>query len=146
MKVVKAKYYEASNEIIPLNPQPIRINGAWVYERAGMDAKGEYVVIDFISEDSVYFDYDANGTTETKELQVTTEEEWHKPAILDTENMDLLLSESAHTVDANILEKSVITNIEQNQVTSQMGIVKLIQIIKQRCLSVLGAITSIFRK
>jgi hypothetical protein len=146
MKVVKARYYEASNEIIPLDPQPIRVNGKWDYQRSGTDEKGDFVVIDFITEESVYFDYDAGGLQEAKELKVTTEEEWAQPATLDTASMDLLPLESVPTVDASTLEKSLITSTEMSQATSQTVIEKLIQIIVQPFLSAYAAIISIFRE
>ena len=146
MKVVKARYYEATNEIIPLDPQPIRVGGRWNHERTGTDERGEFVVIDFISEESVYFDYDAVSPIESKELKVTTEAEWLKPAILDTVNTDLLLSESVPTVDVNISEKLVTTNTEMNQAISLTVIEKLTKTIKQLFLSALDVVTSTFRK
>lgn len=149
MKVVKTKYYEKTGELIPLDPQPVREpNGEWNYERKGNDELGDFVVIDFITEEPVYLDYDtAQGQINTtSELKITTEEEWLKPATLDIASMDIQLSEDAPTVDASILEKSLTTDLKMNQATSQTVIEKLMQTIGQLYCNVLGAIKWIFRK
>jgi hypothetical protein len=147
MKVVKAKYYEATNELIPLDPQPsIRVNGRLQYDRTGTDDKGDFVVIDFISEEATYLEYTAkDGGGDAFDLKITTEEEWLQPATLNTENMDLLLSEDALTVDANTSEKLATTNTEMNQVTSLTGIAKLKATIARLFFSAYDAIISIFR-
>jgi hypothetical protein len=92
MKVVKTKYYEASNNLVPLDPQPVRsVDGKWNYERSGTDELGNYVVIDFISEEPVFLEYDAEGNKEKTELTIITEDEWNKTLTLDIENTDITI-------------------------------------------------------
>ena len=148
MKVVKAKYYEESGEIIPLDPQPtLRVNGVLQYDRKGTDEKGEFVVIDFISEEATYFEYEAdNSGKEASDFKITTEEEWSKPATQNTENMASLLLNDVDTVNVSTLEKSSTTNTKMNLATSRMAIGNLIQTIVQRCLNALDVVISIFRK
>lgn len=147
MKVMKTKYYESTGDLIPLDPQPLRsIDGTWDYERSGTDELGDFVVIDFITEESVYFDYDTGPVGQSSELKITTEEEWLKPATLDIASMDILLSESVPTVDANISEKLPTTDLRMNQATSQTVIEKLMQTIGQLYSSALDVIAWIFRK
>ena len=89
MKVVKAKYYQETNEVVTLDPQPERsADGTWGYERTGKDEKGDFVVIDFITEESQYFEYIANDSSTTLSFKETTEEEWNKTETLDIESMD----------------------------------------------------------
>lgn len=145
MKVVKAKYYEKTNEIVQLDPQPIRdVDGRWNYERSGFDEKGNFVVIDFISEESVYFEYDAKGIDEKKELIITTEEEWNKTLTLDIESMDSTDQKPVESVDVLISQKSNITNTKMSQATSTTVIGKFLQIIAQLFSNVWAVIKSIF--
>ena len=151
MKTVKARYYEATEDIIPLDPQPIRkFDGTWDYERTGTDENGDFVVIDFITEGNQYLSYDSEKPPTKAMLESPlakleiTEDEWNKPATLDIENMDSLLS-SVVNVDANISESLVTTNTEMNQVTSLMETKNTTSTIKQLFLSALDAVKSNFR-
>lgn len=147
MKVVKAKYYEETNEIIPLDPQPERNkDGSWSYERLGSDDKGKFVVIDFISEDSTYFEYAALGELATKDLKETTEEEWNKPVTLDIESMDSILQGDAEIVDVNTSQEFPIINTKTSPQTFSMGIGKLMSIIGRLFSSVCNAITKSYRR
>jgi hypothetical protein len=147
MKVVKAKYYKETSDLIPLDPQPVRgIDGTWDYERTGKDEKGEYVVIDFITEESHFFEYNASEDTTNKELKETTEEEWNQTAILDIETMDLMLQSNVQNVDVNISQELVTTNTKTNRPTFLTAIGKLTSIIEQLFCSVYNAITKNFQR
>lgn len=145
IKTIKAKYYEESKEVIPLDPQPIRIKGEWNYERTGTDEKGEYCIIDFMMEGDTYFDYDAAKQNTHQPLEVTiTEEEWNKPvenntATIDTQKfLDALAEEPT-------LQKLVTTNTETIPQISLMETEKLTPTIKQRFLNVCTAMKLLFR-
>lgn len=144
MKTIKAKYYEETKEIVPLDPQPLRVKGEWKLERVGTDEKGEYCIIDFMVEGDTYFDYDAGKQNTTQPLEVTiTEEEWNKPAnnteTIDTQKFLDALAEVATS------PKSAITNTETNQQISLTDTEKLIPTIGQRFLNACYAIKSIFQ-
>ncbi len=147
MKVVKAKYYEETNEISPLDPQPIRNkDGSWSYERFGLDEKGKFVIIDFISEDSKYFEYEASEELVIKDLKETTEEEWNKPVTLDIESMDSTLQKNAGTVDVNTLQEFLTTNTKTSPPTFSTGIGKLMSIIGRLFSNVCNAIKKSYRR
>lgn len=146
MKVVKARYYETTNEIVPLDPQPVRnVDGTWDYQRAGSDEKGEFVVIDFISEEAHYFEYEANGDTISKDLKETTEEEWNKTETRDIESMDLILRSNAVSVDVSTLQELPTTNLKMNLPTSSTVTERLTSIIVRLFSSAYNAILKIFR-
>lgn len=145
MKVVKAKYYEETNEIIQLDPQPVRdVDGKWDYERSGSDEKGNFVVIDFISEKPVYFGYNADSINEKNELTIITEEEWNKTPTLDIENMDITGQEPVESVDVLTLQRSSTTNTKTSQATFTMVIERLLQTTAQLFSNAWAAIKSIF--
>lgn len=152
MKIVKARYYKATEEIIPLNPQPIRrFDGTWDYERTGTDENGDFVVIDFATEGDHYLSYDSEKPPTKAMLESPlvrleiTEDEWNKPAILDIENMDSLLS-SVVNVDANISENLVTTSTEMNQATSPMETKSIISTTKQLFLNAYDAVKLNFQR
>jgi hypothetical protein len=145
MKVVKAKYYDKTDEIIQLDPQPVRgVDGKWDYERSGSDEKGNFVVIDFISEKPVYFGYNADGINEKNELTIITEEEWNKTPTLDIENMDITGQEPVESVDVLTLQKSSTTNTKTSQATFTMVIERLLQTTAQLFSNAWAAIKSSF--
>lgn len=146
MKVLKVKLYEDTQEIVPLDPQPVKVNGQWNYDRSGTDEKGDYVVIDFITEESTYLEYNATGEVATSNLQVTTEEEWNKPAISDTEILKALELNSAQDVSLPTLPKCLITNTETNQQTSLTETESSTLTTKSRSLGVWDVIISKFQR
>jgi hypothetical protein len=145
MKTIKAKYYEETKEIIPLDPQPLRVKGEWKLERVGTDEKGEYCIIDFMVEGDTYFDYDAGKQNITQPLEVTiTEEEWNKPVESNIETIDTQKFLDA-LAEEPISQKSPTISIEMNQPISLMEIEKLTPTIKQRFLNVCTAIKLLFQ-
>lgn len=146
MKVVKAKYYKETNDLIPLDPQPQRnVDGTWNYDRTGIDEKGEYTVIDFITEESHFFEYDAVKDMTSKELKETTEEEWNKTETPDIETMDLILQGNVTNVDVNTSQESATTNSKTSPRTFSTAIEKLMSTIGQLFSSAYNAITKSFQ-
>lgn len=80
MKMIKAKFYPETNEVIPLDPQPIRVQGQ--FERipsTGTDEIGEYIIIDFVQEKDVLFEYDTKAPPKREsDLLEIKEEEWNQ--------------------------------------------------------------------
>lgn len=146
MKVVKAKYYKESNDLIPLDPQPKRnVDGTWDYERTGVDEKGEFTVIDFITEESHFFEYNASEDILSKELKETTEEEWNKIEILDIETMDSILQGNAENVDVSTSQELATTNTKTSLRTFSTAIEKSMSTIGRLFSSAYNAITKSFR-
>jgi hypothetical protein len=147
MKVVKAKYYKETNEIIPLDPQPKRkADGAWDYERLGVDEKGEFNVIDFITEESHFFEYDISDGTINKELKETTEEEWNKTETLDIETMDSILQGNVENAAVNTSQESVTTSTKMNPQTSLTETGKSMSTIGQLFYNAYNAIIKSFQR
>lgn len=152
MKVIKVKYYEDIDDdeekIVPLDPQPVKKNGEWDYEKKGTDEKGDYIVIDYIIEDPVYINYDSEKPTDlkAKELDIITEEEWNETVTLDIESMDLTSHENVESVDANTSQEFTTTNSKTNRQTCSTGIGKSTSTIGRLFSSVCNAITSSFRR
>lgn len=140
MKVVKARYYEETQELIPLDPQPLKIAGVYQYERSGTDDKGSFVVIDMITEGNTFLEYDSltQRTVEPLEI-IITEEEWNKPININLEDTTES-KESNVNVDVTSLQKLPTTNLKMKVQTFTMATKKFIQSIKQYCLNVYNAI------
>jgi hypothetical protein len=146
MKVVKAKYYQETNEVVTLDPQPKRsTDGTWDYERTGKDEKGDLVVIDFITEESQYFEYIANDSSTTLSFKETTEEEWNKTETLDIESMDLILQSNVQDAAVSISPELPVINTKTSHQTFLMATGKLIRTIVQPFFSVYNAIIKNFR-
>lgn len=147
IKVIKAKYYQITNEIVPLDPQPVRDNqGRWDYQRSGTDEKGEFVVIDFLTEDAVYLEYDATSDKTKEDLQVTTEDEWNRPVTLDIESMEAKLQNDAQTVDVITLQESHTTSLKTSQQTCSTVIERLLLTIVRLFSNAYNAIIKNFRQ
>jgi hypothetical protein len=125
----------------------VRVKGVYDYQRAGTDEKGEFVVIDFISEESTYFEYDVTKQNTREPLEVIiTEEEWKTPtekdtATIETQNYLDVLNASAPTSP-----KLPITNTEMNKQTCLTDKEKLTQTIARYYCNALAAIKSAFRQ
>ena len=146
MKVVKAKYYKETNELIPLDPQPIRsVDGTWNYERTGVDEKGEFNVIDFITEESHFFEYNACEAILSKELKETTEEEWNQTETLDIETMDSILQSNVENVDVSTSQESAIISSKTSPQISLTETGKSMSIIARLFYNAYNAITKSFR-
>lgn len=144
-KVVKAKYYAETGDIIPLDPQPVRVQGLYSYARSGTDEAGEYVVIDFMTEEDVYFGYDAANQLTSQPLEINiTEDEWNKPVENDTETMDMQNQGNAGNANPPTLQKSPTINLKMSPQTCLTVIGKSTPTIKQRFSNVWDAITSNF--
>lgn len=146
MKVLKAKYYSETQEVIPLDPQPVRINGVYNYERSGTDEKGEYVVIDFMIEGDTLMEYDTKKQNRAEPLEVIiTEEEWNKQIVIDIDQDTTELKENVANVEVTSLQKSSTINTEKKELISTMETEKSTQTIVRFFLNVWDAIKSIFR-
>ena len=142
MKVVKAKYYSVTEEIVPLDPQPIRINGVFMYERSGMDEKGEYVVIDLMVEGDTLMEYDTKNQNRANPLEVIiTEEEWNKEIPIDLETT-MELEESNVNVDVTSSLESPTINTKMKEPTSTTETEKLMGTIARFFSNVWAAIKS----
>ena len=149
-KVVKAKYYKDHDLLIPLDPQPQRVRGEWVYERSGTDELGNWTVVDHITGDQVLAEYDTNEITIASDNDIVvhevTEEEWNKPATLDIESMDKLLLSNVQAVDVSTSQESHTTSLKTNQQISSTATEKWWSIIVRLFSNVYAAIISKFRE
>jgi hypothetical protein len=147
MKTIKAKYYEESKQIIPLDPQPVRVQGQWMYERTGTDELGEFCIIDFIVEGDTYFDYDAATQKTHQPLEVKiTEEEWNQEPKSNTETINTQKFLDVLDAKEPTSQELPTTNTEMNQLISLMVTEKPTLTIRQRFSNVLHAISLLFRK
>jgi hypothetical protein len=146
-KLVKAKYYKEPDLIVVIDPQPERVRGQWAYQRSGTDELGEWVVIDYITGNDNLAEYDTSTTQLGNTIVVNeiTEDEWNKPATLDIENMDLLLSSNVQNVDVSTLQESHTTSLKTNQQIYSTETEKLWSTIVRLFLNVYDAIMSRFR-
>jgi hypothetical protein len=147
-KLVKAKYYKEPDLIVVMDPQPERVKGQWAYQRAGTDELGDWVVIDYITGNDSLAEYDTSTTQlgNTVVVNEITEDEWNKPATLDIENMDLLLSSNVQTVDVSTSQESHTTSLKTNPQIYSTETEKWWSIIVRLFLNVYAAITSKFRQ
>lgn len=147
-KLVKAKYYKESDLIVVMDPQPERVRGQWAYQRVGTDELGEWSVIDYITGNDSLAEYDTSTTQlgDTVVVNEITEDEWNKPATLDIENMDLLLSSNVQNVDVSTSQESHTTSLKTNPQIYSTETEKWWSIIVRLFLSVYAVITSKFRQ
>lgn len=87
MKQVKAKYYPETQNIIPIETKlPILGEAHARHDYSGTDEDGDWVLVDFITGESAFYDYDIEETCDEKgkvvSQQVKTktigEDEWNK--------------------------------------------------------------------
>ena len=147
-KIVKAKYYKEPDLIVVMDPQPERVKGQWAYQRTGTDELGDWVVIDYITGNDDLAEYDTSTAQLDNGVVINeiTEEEWNKPATLDIESMDLLLSSNVQTANVSTSQESHTTSLKTNQQTSSTETEKWWSIIVRLFLSVYAVITSKFRQ
>lgn len=138
MKQQKAKYYHKTGKIKPLESilNLTALDSKQTMAANGSDEDGNYVIVDYITDDPKYFAYNVDKNDEGNDtviIKQIKEEEWNQLPEINIENIPTQNQDSSASADVSFLKRFMQTSLKQLQAIYQMVKRSLSRITESRC-------------